>query len=69
MTHSVHQKNANEKYLGLAAQAWCDSRVSDREMDSELAVVFSEMLFDEFNNGFKFGCEYMKKIAKDIYTG
>ena len=29
---------------GLAAQCWCDPRVSDREMDVELADVFAEML-------------------------
>jgi hypothetical protein len=29
---------------GIAAQCWCDPRVSDREMDSELAEVFAEKL-------------------------
>jgi hypothetical protein len=27
-----------------AAQCWCDSRVSDRIMDSELCEVFAELL-------------------------
>ena len=30
--------------LEIAAQCWCDPRVSDREMDSELATVFAEKL-------------------------
>ena len=29
---------------GLAAQCWCDPRVSDREMDADLAEVFAETL-------------------------
>ena len=29
---------------GLAAQCWCDPRISDRVMDEQLAEVFAEML-------------------------
>lgn len=36
--------SASESSLHLAAQAWCDPRVSDREMDPDLATVFAEIL-------------------------
>lgn len=32
------------KALEIAAQCWCDPRVSDRVMDPELATVFAEKL-------------------------
>ena len=35
---------ASETSLYLAAQVWCDDRVSDRQMDAELAMVFAETL-------------------------
>ena len=31
----------------LVAQCWCDPRVSDRDMDVELAEVFAELLCKE----------------------
>jgi hypothetical protein len=37
---------ASKKALYTAAQCWCDPRVGDREMDSDLAEVFAEKLDD-----------------------
>ena len=34
-----------KKCREIAAQIWCDPRVSDREMDAELAEVIAEELF------------------------
>ncbi len=36
----------SKKALYTAAQCWCDPRVGDRGMDSELATVFAEKLDD-----------------------
>jgi len=36
----------SEQAIHIAAQCWCDPRVGDREMDSELATVFAEKLDD-----------------------
>ena len=36
---------------GIAARCWCDDRVSDREMDCELAEVFAERLVDAYKRG------------------
>lgn len=36
-----------KKALYVAAQCWCDPRVSDRTMDSDMAVVFAEVI-DEY---------------------
>lgn len=34
----------NSKSAEVAAQCWCDPRVSDRVMDVELATVFAEQI-------------------------
>ena len=34
----------SSKAIAVAAQCWCDPRVSDREMDVELAKVFAEQI-------------------------
>ena len=33
-----------EAAIGVAARCWCDPRVSDREMDVELGMVFAEVV-------------------------
>jgi len=43
-TRTDRNKFSIEIAMGLAAQCWCDPRTSNREMDSELATVFAELL-------------------------
>ena len=36
----------SKEAIEIAAQCWCDPRVGDREMDTELAIVFAEKLVE-----------------------
>jgi hypothetical protein len=48
---------------GIAARCWCDPRVSDREMDSELAEVFAEKI-EEYINALRW-CGGSSDFAQD----
>ena len=63
-----------QKAIYVAAQCWCDPRVSDRTMDSELAMVFAEVI-DEYIEALQwcsgsadFGASGKAKIGWDKIT-
>lgn len=51
------------EYIELAAQCWCDSKVSDRVMDVELATVFAKKLKQVAEMAFKAGVELLAQLG------
>ena len=49
----------------MAAQVWCDKRVSNREMDTVLATVIAEK-FDEILNQARLGCATTKELLTEL---
>lgn len=65
MNHWLKPKSnkPSEQSIEIAAQCWCDDRVSDRIMDTELATVFAEKL-DELRKEYD---EVLQATWKDIW--